>query len=144
MQHIDRLTTPTKAEKQVLYYLREGWSFAEIAKHRGCSVRTIESHVHNLYQKAGLFYGNRVSLIDWGSKHGYCEPMKPVAIQLSEARRARAAREARKRQLLEQLEKGIDRAHSQLKEEFDLQLSMSKHSILKEANRIIDECLRQD
>lgn len=53
--------TPT--EYQVLSYVAQGWGNKRIAEERGVSLRTIESHVANMFQKTGL--KNRTELAVW-------------------------------------------------------------------------------
>lgn len=51
----------TRREKEVMDWLREGKTAAEISIILGCSVRTVEKHVDNLYRKLGV--NDRASLI---------------------------------------------------------------------------------
>jgi DNA-binding CsgD family transcriptional regulator len=50
----------TKREKEVLYYLKKGHTYKEIAEELFISINTINKHVKNIYQKAGV--NNRASL----------------------------------------------------------------------------------
>lgn len=50
----DPLAELTVREREVFDWLRAGKSDAEISVILGCSVRTVEKHVSNLYQKLGV------------------------------------------------------------------------------------------
>lgn len=54
-------TELTRREAEVMSWLREGKTNPEIALICGCSTRTVEKHLANLYRKLGV--GNRASVI---------------------------------------------------------------------------------
>jgi DNA-binding NarL/FixJ family response regulator len=45
---------PTTREKHVLIELKKGSTNKEIAQSLGCSVKTVESHIRNLFDKLGV------------------------------------------------------------------------------------------
>jgi DNA-binding CsgD family transcriptional regulator len=55
-----KLVKLTKREKEVLYYLKKGHTYKEIAEELFISINTINKHVKNIYQKTGV--NNRASL----------------------------------------------------------------------------------
>ena len=67
---------PTITESKVLQLLAQGLNSKEIAAALGCSYRTIESHVSNMFSKAGV--NTSVRLLLWASEKGYCKFLQPA------------------------------------------------------------------
>ncbi|WP_413818264.1 helix-turn-helix transcriptional regulator [Tenacibaculum sp. IB213877] len=58
----------TLSEIEILFYIKEGFTSAQIAKLRNCSVRTIEKHRSNIISKLKI-PSSQNALLVWILKH---------------------------------------------------------------------------
>src|SRR5690348_11023503 len=59
-------------ERQLMALLWEGLCHKEIANRLFISIKTVQTHLTNIYAKAGLPYrSNAVALMRWGIERGY-------------------------------------------------------------------------
>jgi two-component system response regulator NreC len=64
----DALESITPREREVMGYLIRGFTNRQIAETLSISVRTVEGHRANLFDKLGL--KNRVELVEFAEKYG--------------------------------------------------------------------------
>ncbi len=66
------ITKLTPRERQVVVLIARGFTYKETAAELGIAVKTLENHIHNIFEKLGIASRHELSAIAYGT--GFVEP----------------------------------------------------------------------